>query len=50
MSSAIASHAQWAVDIGGAAMGLQIDGNHLPFDRERRQDPAEHFGAAESAV
>jgi hypothetical protein len=39
-----------AVDIRGALVGFQIDGNHLPVLQERRQDLVEHFGSSRPAV
>jgi len=41
---------QWAVDIGGAPVSLQIDGNHFPVLRKRRHDVAEYFGSGQPAV
>src|SRR5208283_3267659 len=42
--------AQGTIDIRGAPVGLQIDGDDLPVSGERRQDFAKHGGGSQAAM
>jgi hypothetical protein len=42
--------AQWTLDIGGAAVSLQFDRDHLPRLCERGQDRTKHRDTDDSAV